>query len=183
MAPVPEIVSTPSSSSTQVRLSPHVPLSIAVQWMFALVKGVLFVPFEIAFHCTRVPPKVTSARLLQPSKAKFLSKSSRSTLNKSNVIIDITDADNTDEWIDFVEEYTSYFSDEEEHGVFLLLMHDTDISGISNIRCFDYDKYIHDFDVFMLCMTILSSQNCSIQKKQYISEIAVSLAKDNVVVA
>ena len=117
------------------------------------------------------------------SKAKFLSKSSRSTLNKSNVIIDITDADNTDEWIDFVEEYTSYFSDEEEHGVFLLLMHDTDISGISNIRCFDYDKYIHDFDVFMLCMTILASQNCSIQKKQYISEIAVSLAKDNVVVA
>ena len=117
------------------------------------------------------------------SKAKFLSKSSKSTLNKSNVIIDITNADNTDEWIGFAEEYNSYFSEEEEHGVFLLLMQDTEFSGTDNIRCFDYSRYIHDFDIFMLCMTILSSQNCSIQKKQYISEIAVSLAGDNVVVA
>ena len=117
------------------------------------------------------------------SKAKILSKSSKSTLKKSNVVIDLTNAENRDEWTGFVEEYTSYFSDEEEHGVFLLLMKDTEFSGTDNIRCFNYSRYIHDFDVFMLCMTILSSQNCSIQRKKYISEIAVSLAEDNVVVA
>ena len=43
-----------------------------------------------------------------------------------------------------------------------------------------YDDSIQDFDMLMLCMTILSEQNCSIQQKQYIAETAAALAEDDV---
>ena len=118
--------------------------------------------------------------------AKFLAKSSKAALNKSNVILDISSCREPEKWIDFAEEYHSYFDEYDEHGVFVFFIRDSDgyiKEYIEEKECrseyMSYDGSIHDFDILMLCMTILSEQNCSIQQKQYIAETAVALAEDD----
>ena len=119
--------------------------------------------------------------------AKFLAKSSKAALNKSNVILDISSCDEPEKWIDFAQEYHSYFDEYDEHGVFVLFIKDDEMQMKEYIKekdslceCISYDESIHDFDTLMLCMTILSEQNCSIQQKQYIAETAAALAEDDV---
>ena len=122
--------------------------------------------------------------------AGFLARNSNAVLNKSNVIMDISDSEMPEEWIDFAEEYHSYFDEYEEHGAFVFFIKDSDghikeYLKEKECRCesIDYDATINNFDMLMLCMTILSEQNCSIQQKQYIAETAAALAGDNIVIA
>lgn len=119
--------------------------------------------------------------------AKFLAKSAKAALNKSNVILDISSCREPEKWVDFAEEYNSCFDEYDEHGTFVFFIKDTEQRVREYIRekgcqseCLSYDESIHDFDTLMLCMTILSEQNCSIQQKQYIAETAAALAEDDV---
>jgi len=122
--------------------------------------------------------------------AKFLAGNPKAALNKSNVILDISDCDMPERWIDFAQEYEACFNEYDEHGVFVLFVRDCGTQTEDHIKengyaveCINYDATINDFDMLMLCMTIMSEQNCSISQKQYIAETAVSLAGDNVEVA
>ena len=123
--------------------------------------------------------------------AKFLARNPRAVLNRSNVILDMVYSKTPEKWIDFAEEYHSYFDEyDEQHGALVLFIKDGDghikeYLKEKECRCeiIDYDANINDFDMLMLCMTILSEQNCSIQQKQYIAETASALAGDNVMIA
>ncbi len=119
--------------------------------------------------------------------AGFLAKSTKAALNKSNVILDLSSCGEPEKWIDFAEEYHSCFDEYDEHGVFVFFIRDTEKRIREYIKenecqseCMSYDDSIQDFDMLMLCMTILSEQNCSIQQKQYIAETAAALAEDDV---
>ena len=119
--------------------------------------------------------------------AKFLAGNPKAALNKSNVILDISDCDMPERWIDFAEEYGACFDEYDEHGVFVIFVRDGGANIGEYIRengysveCINHDATINDFDTLMLCMTIMSEQNCSISQKQYIAETAVSLAGENV---
>lgn len=123
--------------------------------------------------------------------AKFLAHNPKAVLNKSNVILDMSYSKTPEKWIDFVEEYHSYFDEyDEQHGALVLFIKDSEghikeYLKEKECRCevIDYDANINNFDMLMLCMTILSEQNCSIQQKQYIAETAAALAGDNVIIA
>ena len=112
--------------------------------------------------------------------AKFLAHNPKAVLNKSNVILDMSYSKTPEKWIDFVEEYHSYFDEyDEQHGALVLFIKDSEghikeYLKEKECRCevIDYDANINNFDMLMLCMTILSEQNCSIQQKQYIAETA-----------
>ncbi len=115
------------------------------------------------------------------TKARFLSKSKFSTINKSRVFVFLDGQAN--EWVNFIDEYSSYFGEDDEHGLFVLLTSDGNIKSSEHIDCYDYDKMVSQFDTLLLCMTVLSEQNYGILEKQYISETAVSIADGNVMLA
>ena len=59
MGPAPVMVRTPSASSFQLALSPHLPLSTKaepVQWSAAFSSGSLRSATEMAAHSAAVPP-------------------------------------------------------------------------------------------------------------------------------
>lgn len=125
------------------------------------------------------------------SKAKFLAEHPQCSLHKSYVFIDLSG--DADRWISFIKEYTSYLK-EDTHGLFVLFTNDRRFldaqkkKGESEladapIQFWDYAAYVHDYDTFLLCMTILSQKKLSMQQQQYLSEIAVALAGDSVVLA
>ena len=49
----------------------------------------------------------------------------------------------------------------------------------SPVQFLDYTSYIHDYDTYLLCMTILSQKGLSMQQQQYLSEIAIALAGES----
>lgn len=115
------------------------------------------------------------------TKAKFLAESKMSVLNKSHVFIDLSG--NAVEWFRFVDEYTSYFEENQEHGLFVIFTKDRYIKSSKSVDCYYYDENISEFDTLLLCMTILSEQKYTLSEKKYVSETAVEIASGNVVLA
>ena len=112
------------------------------------------------------------------SRAKFLAESKTTSLNRNHLLLDIKGT--AQEWIDFIDEYSSYFPPDDEHGLFILFTNDLNIKGTKYIDRYYYDEKVSSFDSLLLCMTVLSGQKCNTSIKQYISEIAVSIAGKNV---
>jgi len=55
--------------------------------------------------------------------AKFLARNPRAVLNRSNVILDMVYSKTPEKWIDFAEEYHSYFDEyDEQHGALVLFI-------------------------------------------------------------
>lgn len=115
------------------------------------------------------------------TKARFLSECKSSSLNKSHVFIDL--AGSAAGWIRFIDEYSSYFAEDEEHGLFVVFTSDRNIKGTKYIDRYSYNDIISNFDALLLCMTILSERKYSIREKQYISEVAVSIAEEDIVLS
>ncbi len=122
------------------------------------------------------------------SKALFLAEHEAVVLNNSYVVIDL--AGNSDKWISFIKEYTACFKAEDRHGLFILFTQDKkylessrktsdETDNTSPVQFLDYTSYIHDYDTYLLCMTILSQKGLSMQQQQYLSEIAIALAGES----
>ncbi len=109
----------------------------------------------------------------------FLAKNDNTPLHRRILCITGINSGNAVRWQKTVNEYLEN-RDSEERGVFILIVQgaSTYESGlIGNVR---YSDYITDYDCLMLCLTMLSSAKCSSIQKQYISEIAGNIAKNNV---
>lgn len=127
------------------------------------------------------------------SKAGFLANRPQVSLNKSYVFVDLKG--DSSKWVSFIKEYTSYFEEGVPHGLFVLFTTDRkflesgkkkgedDESASSPIQFLDYTEFIHDYDTYLLCMTLLSQKKLSMLQQQYLSEIVVALSGNNVALA
>ena len=124
------------------------------------------------------------------SKARFLAEHQQIVLNKSYVFINL-DGDSAN-WLSFIKEYTACCPEDGEHGLFVLLTADKKFVDSQKktaeetddlpLQFLDYDEYVHDYDAYILCMMLLSQKNLGMPQ-QYLSELAVALAENNVVLA
>lgn len=127
------------------------------------------------------------------SKAKFLAEHPQSTLHKSYVFVDLEGS--SDQWLRFIKEYVSFRKADDTHGLFVLLTNDRKyldaqknaeegtVTTDAPIRFLDYTAYVHDYDTYLLCMTLLSQTGLSMQQQQYLAEIAVVLSGGSVMLA
>ena len=113
------------------------------------------------------------------SYEKFLAASDNVRLNRRIVCITGLSVFNTSRWVKSVNEYLAG-RNSEQRGIFILVSQKVKSYSTDFMECFDFEEYVSDYDCRMLCLTLLSSVKCSSSRKQYISEIAAGIAKNDV---
>lgn len=116
------------------------------------------------------------------SKVEFLAESKTTTLHHRALCITGINSGNAAAWTKTVNDYIDACT-EEEHAVFILISNGVSPITSKHIETIRYSDYVTDYDCLMLCMTLLSSEKCSSVQKQYVSEIASNIAKNNIEIA
>lgn len=116
------------------------------------------------------------------SYERFLATNINTTLNHRIICITGINSGNADIWLKTVTEYLEN-RDSEDRGIFILIVQGANTNESKLIGNVKYTDYVTDYDCLMLCMTMLSSAKCSSTQKQYVSEIASNIARNNVEIA
>lgn len=116
------------------------------------------------------------------SYEQFMAENNNTTLNHRILCITGINSGNAASWLKTVTEYLEH-RNSDERCIFILFVQQAKTNESRLIRNIQYSDYVSDYDCLMLCLTLLSSEKCSSIRKQYISEIASNIAKNNVVIA
>lgn len=116
------------------------------------------------------------------SHERFLATNNNTTLNHRIVCITGINSGNASPWIKAISEYLEN-RDSEERAIFILIVQGINTKKSQYMESIRYSDYVTDYDCLMLCLTMLSSAKCGSAQKQYISEIASNIAKNNVEIA
>ena len=115
---------------------------------------------------------------------RFLAKNTNSTIQHRFVCVSGIAENAADKWISSGIRYLENFSSEEdEHGLFILITKKANIQNAKGFLCLQYSDYVTDYDCMMLCLTLLSTLPYSRLKKIYLAEIASNLADNQVEIA
>ena len=102
--------------------------------------------------------------------------------NKIIFITGIKNAAAANSWHNSISEYLSN-ADNENHCVFVLVLQNAEIKAHGNYEIINYGDYVSGYDTLMLCLTILSSERCTDDARQYIAEIANEISCGNAEIA
>ena len=119
---------------------------------------------------------------IDESYEQFMAENNNTTLNHKILCITGINSDNAAPWLKTVSEYLEY-RNSEERCIFILFVRQANTIGSKLISNFQYSDYVTDYDCLMLCLTLMSSEKCRSVQKQYISELASSIAGNNVEIA
>lgn len=118
------------------------------------------------------------------SPERFLAQNRATTLNKRYVCLrGIRSHQAADDWVACIEEYLESCDTAQEHGVFILIVENTEVSASNQLTTFKYSDYVTDYDCMMLCLTMVSDLSCSRAEKMYLCEVASNIAHNHVEIA
>lgn len=117
------------------------------------------------------------------SPERFLAQNRGTPLNKRYVCLTGITSITAMEWVASVSEYITNCNDEQEHGIFILLVEGTVPSCPKPLTLMRYTDYVSDYDCMMLCLTIISDLSCSRAEKMYLCEAASNIANNRVELA
>lgn len=113
---------------------------------------------------------------------EFIGKNENTPLHHRALCITGISTENAADWVKTVNDYLENCNTD-EHGVFILIVQGASPISSKHIETIKYSDYVTDYDCLMLCMTVLSSEKCNSIQKQYVSEIASNIAKNNIEIA
>ncbi len=110
---------------------------------------------------------------------EFLANNRSTVLN--NMIVYVRNIDEKDmaEWNNFLGEYINSPRKDSSYsrGVFVLETKTAHIPPRKNIRNLRYSDYVSDYDMILLCLSLVSGEKCSGEMKRYIAECACSIGR------
>ena len=113
------------------------------------------------------------------SYEQFMAENDNTPLNRRILCIKGISYMKAAAWLKTVTEYLEH-RNSDERCIFILLVQQMPTNSSKLITSLKYSDYVSDYDCFMLCLTLLSSENCTSAEKIYVSEIAGNIAANNV---
>ncbi len=113
----------------------------------------------------------------------YLAQQRNTPLNRRYVYVTEIPQNQINDWVTSVNKYLDNCPDNEEHGVFILIVKSTGIIPSKHLTTFKYSDYISDYDCMMLCLTLLSDLSCGRTEKMYLAEVASNIAHNHVELA